>query len=307
MKNQLFLCVLFLAHMPVLQAQNVGIGTNSPTKLLTVNGSILIDPQNTNPGTVDSAALLFGTTSKVGISAAKMGGTASNQNGLTLWTNNLPRLSISSNGNIGINDQSPSYLLDVNGSMRATGTIYANSNLLVDGFFYANNNAYLYNNLYVADYVGIGVTPSSSYKMNVNGNLLVQTNLGVDGTARIDGKITNEGKGIMLSNSSTTLRSGFTSCSFSLTLAAGSYADVTFYVTPFTGSNANIRVMVGQFAPGSGASNYGGVLFTAHDPLDTDPNYNNGSTIKIRMQNVSSSSANLGSNAVLYLYSVVTD
>lgn len=294
-----------------LQAQNVGIGTQSPQKLLTVRGSILIDAGNENAGSLDSAALRFGTNTGVGILSARSG--VVNVNGLSFQTANTDRIVITSIGRVGINDATPSYMLDVNGSLRTVGAIYANSAVTIDGILYANTNAYVYNNLYVADYVGIGATPSSSYKMNVNGNLLVQTNIGVDGNARVDGnavvggKITNDGKGIMLSNTSTTLRSGFTTGTFSLALGAGAVADVTFYITPFNGTNSNVRVMVAQFAPGSGASNWGGVVFTPHSVNDSDPNFGNNSTVKIRMQNASSGAANLGTDAVLYLYTVVTN
>lgn len=282
-----------------LMAQNVGIGTDTPSKLLTVQGSVLLDAGNQNAGSPDSAALLLGTNTKVGLSSNRVGGT--NVNGLDFWTNNVNRFSITNSGYIGINDPTPSYPLDVNGSIRTTGSIYSNAVLSVDGTIYGNSNVYFYDNLYTAHYVGIGYSPTSSYRLKVNGNGYFAT------TLNVGGKLTNEGKGIMLSNSTTTLRSGFTSGTFTLSLSAGASVDVTFYVTSFSGGNSNIRVMVGQLYPGSGASNYGGVLYTPHDVLAHDPNYGNQSTVKIRMQNVSSSTANLGTNAILYLYCVVTN
>jgi hypothetical protein len=300
---------IFLSFIILLSgkgmAQQVGIGTSTPSKMLSVKGTILVDAGNQNAGSPDSAALLFGTATKVGISSNRAG--ALNANGLDFWTNNSKRLSISNTGLIGINTSTPGYSLDINGTLRVANTLYANSSLVVDGTTYGNGNAYFYQNLYASNYMGIGISPSSSYKLNVNGNGRFASSLEVGGTAAITGKLTNEGKAIMLSNSSTTLRSGFTSGSFNLSLNAGSSVDVTFIVIPFTGSNNNIRVMISQVAPGSGASNYGGVVYTAHDPLASDPAYSNQSTVKIRMQNVSSSTANLGTGAILYLYSVVTD
>lgn len=42
-------------------AQNVGIGTSTPPRLLSVNGTVLVDAGNMNTGAGDSASLRFGT------------------------------------------------------------------------------------------------------------------------------------------------------------------------------------------------------------------------------------------------------
>jgi len=292
-----------------MHAQNIGVGTTDPTKTLSVRGTVLIDQANENHGTPDSAALLFGTQTKVGIFSNRMNG-APNYNGLDFWTNNTRRLQISSGGYVGINlgsNDLPAYTLDVNGSIRSKFNVYVNNSLTSD-WQYVNYNSYVYGSSYVADYMGIATSPTSSYRLKVNGNALIQTNLGVDGTARVDGKITNEGKAIMLSNNATTLRSGFNSGTFTYNnLAPGAYIDINFIVTPFTGSNSNIRVMVAQFQPGNGASNWGSVVMTPHATKDSDPQYNNQSTCTVRFTNTGSTAAALGTNAVLYLYSVVTN
>ena len=63
--------------------------------------------------------------------------------------------------------------------------------------------------------------------------MLLQTNVGINGTARIDGKLTNYGKAIVFSNSIITLRTGFTTGTFTLVLLAGNSADATFCIISF--------------------------------------------------------------------------
>jgi hypothetical protein len=311
--------------------QKVGIGTNSPLKLLSLKGSLLIDQGNENNATLDSAALRFGTNTGVGIASNRTIVSNANYNGLDIYTNNIRRISISNAGLVGIGDISPSYLLDVNGSLRATGGITGNSFLTLQGTLNAYSNVNAYEDLYVADYVGIGVLPSSTYRLRVEGNLLVATNIGIngnmrlDGTANIDGavsmgsnlsvggtanisgKLTNEGKGIVLSNSSTTLRMGFVAGTFSIALVPGTSTDILFVIPTFSGNNSNVRVSVSQFQPGAGASNWAGVVMTPHSIDASDASQGNASTVKVRFYNSSSSNANLGSNSVLYLLVAVTN
>jgi len=77
-------------------------------------------------------------------------------------------------------------------------------------------------------------------------------------------------------------------------------------VPTFAGNNNNVRIMVAQLVPGTGASNWGAVVFTPHSIDPSDAGYSNQSTVRIRMQNASSALANLGTNAVLHLFTVVT-
>jgi len=257
-----------------------------------VAGSVLVDAENSNAGSLDSAALRFGMASGVGILSNRNNSVLAN--GLEFWTNNTRRMAISSAGQVGINTAFPAYTLDVSGSIRGTGNIFAQGNA------YISNDAIVYGSL------GIAMSPVSGYKMAVSGSARYYNNVGIDGTLRTDKKFTNQGKGNVISNSSTTLRSGFTSGTLSLSLSPGASTDVTFIVTSFAGNNSNIRVRVSQFAPGSGAANWGSLLMTPHSVLASDPNNGNASTVKIRFQNTSNSTADLGTNAVLYLYSIVT-
>lgn len=134
--------------LPALSySQNIGIGTPNPQKLLSVNGSILLDQGNTNIGTLDSAALLFGTLGGVGISSQKSAGEMIW--GLSLWTDNQPRINIRHNGNVGIGTSDPVYNLHI------IGSAYASS------FFRAPYG-------YFSSRVGINGFGNESYRLHVN-------------------------------------------------------------------------------------------------------------------------------------------
>lgn len=233
-------------------AQNVGINTATPPKMLAVNGSVMVDPNNTNLGTLDSAALLFGT-SNVGIFSNKNVGVV-NSNGLDFWTNNTRRMIIASNGLVGINlgNSSPTAFLDVSGSVRARSSLTVNSGLTVD------NNA------------------------SIGGNEIVNGNLTVAGTASVGGK------GIVRSNSATNLRMGFTSGSYSITLPAGAEFDITFNITSFSGTNSNVRVSICQFVPNANTgTTWGRITMTVHSIDDANNQckirFFNGSTANATM------------------------
>ncbi len=310
MKRFIF-TLAWLSVMTAAYSQNVGIGTTVPQKLLSINGSLLVDQGNANPGTLDSAGLRFGTTTGVGITSTRVG-TVALLNGLDFWTQNTRRLTINSSGFVGINTTNPVYRLDVFGSIRGL-------NLFSTGDISADYNAYIGGSTTIDEYLGIGGSYSPSYRLYVNGNALINTNLGVNGSARVDGatslnstltvdgKITNGGKAIMLSNSGTTLRSGFTKGAFGVLLAAGASHTIEFCIPNFTGDNDNVRVMTAQFIPGSGNSNAGCFIFT---PIGTDQSSSacsGGSSAFVRVTNGCSSSANTGTNAVLHLFTVVTN
>lgn len=107
---------------------NVGIGTNAPQQMLSVNSGANIDQGNQNPGTTVSPGLTFGFTSGEGIASCRaLGGV--NQLGLDFYTRFLPRMCISNTGNVGIATSTPVQTLDINGSLGVNGPIATNGDL----------------------------------------------------------------------------------------------------------------------------------------------------------------------------------
>jgi len=303
--------LLFVAGKQAL-SQNVGIGTSNPQKLFSVRGSVLIDQDNESNGTLDSAALRFGTATGIGISSNRLT-TGVNPHGLNIYTSGMNRIVVTSGGFVGINVLNPEYRLQVGGSVAAI-------NFYSDGLLTAGTGTFSGNLSIPSGYMAIGASATTSHRLRVNGNLLVNTNIGVDGNARIDGtmniggatsidgKITNEGKAIMKSNSSTTLRAGFSGGNITVSLSGGESVTAKFCIPKFTGDNDNIRVMPAQFVPGSGnVNNSGCLVFLPIATTSSDAVCGGGSTTTIRITNTCSSPANSGTNATLYLFAVATD
>ena len=282
-------------------AQNVGIGTQNPSKRLSVNGSLLVDQNNTNAGILDSAALLFGTSTGVGIfsNRAVQG---INTNGMDFWTNSQRRLIITSAGyvGIGLGNAAPSVMLDVQGGIRSRtqissdNSIYAQYDIIAYGQLFAEGNGTVHG------YLGVGTNPDASYRLKVNGNALIQTNLTATGTITAGGSISVGGKGIVKSNNGTQLRMGFSGGNFVLTLPAGGSADVSFTVTPFSGTNTNIRVSVCQFIPDTGTGDtWDQFVVTVHSVNPTTDQ------CTVRFFNAGNTTATI--DGTLYLLCVVTD
>ncbi|HET9055124.1 MAG TPA: hypothetical protein VFM90_13180, partial [Cyclobacteriaceae bacterium] len=123
----IILCSPFMAT-----AQNVGIGTNTPLRRLSVVGSLMVDQSSTNFGSLDSAALVFGGSGNSGISSKKVG---VDQHNLTFWTNGAPYMSLSPSGNLGVGGEYGSlYRLWVrNGNSRMDGELYIGNDLTAQG------------------------------------------------------------------------------------------------------------------------------------------------------------------------------
>jgi predicted ribosome-associated RNA-binding protein Tma20 len=131
---------------------NVGIGTTSPSADLHIaDTSTILHLQDTDGTVGGSMSSMIQFTDSTGAVQSQVGlgtgtgyfivdnndgpmrvGTASADN-LYLRTNNANQLTIDATGNVGINDTTPSYTLDVNGDIRATGAIYNNGVITSNG------------------------------------------------------------------------------------------------------------------------------------------------------------------------------
>jgi hypothetical protein len=100
---------------------NVGIGTTTPQTKLHVQGVI-----GTINGTASAPPHSFYSDLDSGMFRAAV-------NTLGFSTGGTEKLRIDSSGNVGIGDTTPSYKLDVNGTLRTTGQAYFNSNVTITG------------------------------------------------------------------------------------------------------------------------------------------------------------------------------
>ena len=79
----------------------VGVGTQTPQKMLSVKGGMNIDQADANNGFFLDTALTFGSNSSAGIASARAMGSG-NQFGLDFYTNGTKRLMISSAGAVAV-------------------------------------------------------------------------------------------------------------------------------------------------------------------------------------------------------------
>jgi hypothetical protein len=111
-------------RLTVIQNGNVGIGTITPQKLLSVASGAVIDQNNNNTGT-SSSILSFGSLSGEGIGSKRTDG--ANQFGLDFYTNNAQRMTITNAGRVGIGTNNPQTTLDVNGDVNIENRLLLNN------------------------------------------------------------------------------------------------------------------------------------------------------------------------------------
>lgn len=197
-KLSLFLAIKFLFFIPLI-AQNVGIGTTNPAERLTVDSSIMLDQANSNDGTLNKGALLFGSDGRVGIMRSWVNG-SSYRNGISFSTNNTRRMMIDSLGRVGINTNAPQQALHVGGSTFIGGNVGIGTTTPD----YAFENILGYNRMYYGLGIGPAALPGSTWMLDVNGgDARFQQDVSVLGTAAVTGSLTvNNNKGVVYNNTS---------------------------------------------------------------------------------------------------------
>jgi hypothetical protein len=268
MKN-FFAAVLALLFIIPLKAQNVGIGISNPPELLSINGTTLIDASNENNGSFLSGKVLkFGTLGNSGIGSNKQ--STPSRYGLDFFTKGLTRLSIDTNGNVGISSDplaafkltlngngyagalalgttTPdffNYRLDINGNARTRLDQYVNLDLWVDRNFDVDGNSNLGGNLLLF------------------GNLNAQSDATISGNVAVAGNITTDnGKGLVRSASATQQVISYPVGSVSFGNAgAGFTTDVTFAFSNVFA--AAPRISLAQITTASG--NFERWMYTIH-------------------------------------------
>ena len=143
-------------------------------------------------------------------------------------SNNNTYLAITNNNNVGIGTSSPSYKLDVTGNINFTGDLYKSGSLFTTSQWTTSGNNIYYNN--ASGSVGIGTSsPSSSYKLDVTGNINFTGDLYKSGSLFTTSQWTTSGNNIYYNNASGSVGIGTSSPSSSYKL------DVTGNIN-FTGS-----------------------------------------------------------------------
>lgn len=121
-------------RLTIDSAGNVGVNTTTPGAKLHVNGGtsdtnlrVTSSDSGAYIGFDDSTTTLDWWRQRVGVQG----------NSLVLQTNGNTRMTIDSSGNVGINDTTPSYTLDVNGTGRFTNTV-TGTNFVASGYIQTN-------------------------------------------------------------------------------------------------------------------------------------------------------------------------
>lgn len=146
----------------------VGIGTASPTTLLSVQGSANVDNANANTGTIANS-LLFGNGTGEGIGSTRSGTT--NIHGLNFFTSSDIRMAITNSGFIGLGTTSPFSPLS-----NTSSNIFGSDGQGVNGFSWSRGAsgyaAAIYNSGNTASYNGLAVkvanNAATTYALDVS-------------------------------------------------------------------------------------------------------------------------------------------
>lgn len=230
---------------------NVGIGTDNPVSMLSVNAGINVDQSDSNGFGSLASALTFGQNKRVGI-ASNRSNLGNAQKGLDFYTGSFRRISIDSTGNVGIGTTAPQYRLDVSGTARFSDIIYGAYRL---GIGISNPDYPLHTSTgYFTTRVGIGTIPNNTYSLDLSGSSRFQGNMRVTGNLTTEGNLlVQNNRGIVRSNSGTQYKIVPFTFTFSINEAPGGNFE-SYYIPYGETFSGTPRVIVAQIVSASGTS-----------------------------------------------------
>lgn len=254
----LFLIILFVLPALNISAQNIGIGTPAPQKLLSVNGSIVLDQGNKNSGGLDSAALLFGTSGGVGILSKKMG--VSPLNGLSFFTNNQNRLNIGSSGLVSITGALEGTSADFSANLIVGSTATIGASAWIGNNLHVANDGIIENNFRINGRLGVLGATNANYGLIVNNsNSYFQGNTTTTGNATVQGALNVTGSGIIDENFRVNGRvgiNGATNSNYGLIVNnSNSYFQGNTTTTGTVNANGNLTIKGNGHVRSNGTSN----------------------------------------------------
>jgi microcystin-dependent protein len=140
MKKTLLLIISFFVFINCW-SQNVGIGTNTPFVKLHIK-----DTMNNSPVIIDGKGPMWVTLAEGGVNRGYFGSYSGNPEDVDFGTyggnltgkvhltsgNDIPRLTVMPNGNVGINNQNAQRKLDVSGDLKADSVFITGANTATD-------------------------------------------------------------------------------------------------------------------------------------------------------------------------------
>ena len=174
----------------------VGINTSSPAYTLDVGGTARVSSSITSPNHTATSIMVSPTFQ---CSAGTMNINSEYQIHYTadydgnnggadhvFYAYNNERLRITSGGNVGINNSSPGYTLDVNGNFHTTGAHYINTAAWGDGIIFNNSTSHIWDSTSSPNGLVFHVDTTSNFTFMTTGGITRMTIQGSTGNVGIN-------------------------------------------------------------------------------------------------------------------------
>jgi hypothetical protein len=153
-----------------LATDQVGLGNPRPNARLDVQGNVIVGTDGV-PGDVwvGGSVKLGGSTGTGELIGSSRNDTKANKWGLDFFTDYIPRLSITHDGNVGIGTQTPSQALEVRGSVAVSGDILLENADFAEDFEIAGTEVIDPGSVVILESSGLIQESSSPYDTRVAG------------------------------------------------------------------------------------------------------------------------------------------